>query len=672
MSNPSGQTVTTNESMDDEPTTVETATTSSVLHRYQDQLTVVDESLALLRQKDQRMGYVRVALFLLFLMLGFVAAFAEASTVFGWLAVGAFGSFLVAVIVNEPIRDEMDRLVDRRKVMLRLIARVNRDWGTLDDLSPELDPDDLNWPENQRAVATDLDLFGKASLFRFVSMTHTVPGTRELAQWIAGPALERVSDERFRAAETLAPQQDERLRFYALARLVSQGTGDPSRFAEWASGPVWLSKRPALMIWANVSALIAVVLILLTAGGFLGFGPDAGLVWFRSGGLGLLSLAIINLLIGALVLAPVHEIFSIAMASRQSVADYSELFRFAETLPIPNESESVDSEGLLVRLRRRLLEGDSSASDGMMALRGVAVLGGLKQSASTFLLYLPLQVFGLWDVRVLKRLEAWQGRYGAHCKDWFKALGELEALMSLAAVHQEQPHWSAPEWTADSKEGLASVQLGHPLLPDGQRVCNDADIGPVGSFLLVTGSNMSGKSTLLRSIGLNAALAAAGGRVCADRFRLPSLELATSIRVTDSLADGVSFYMAELNRLKSVVEHARSMRSQTDRVSFFLLDEILQGTNSRERQIAVARVLSQLLDMGAIGAISTHDLELADEPVLMRHAETVHFRETITTDADGNDQMTFDYQMRQGVSPTTNALRLLEIVGLGNSETSDG
>ena len=307
----------------------------------------------------------------------------------------------------------------------------------------------------------------------------------------------------------------------------------------------------------------------------------------------------------------------------------------------------------------------------MNALARVASLGSLRSSASTFLLYLPLQALALWDIRVLQKLEAWQKTYSQSVPRWFDAFGELEALMSLAAVGDENPAWVFPRWTDAGADGIESamfqsVGLGHPLLPDGSRVCNDVTVGPAGTVLLVTGSNMSGKSTMLRSVGLNVALAGAGAPVCATSLSLPSTELATSIRVRDNLAEGVSFYMAELHRLKGVVDRARAMASNGRCVSMFLLDEILQGTNSRERQIAVTQVLRHLIECGAIGAISTHDLELADEPELQAVSEIVHFRETITPDASGNEQMTFDYQMHSGVSPTTNALRLLEIVGLGS------
>ena len=348
------------------------------------------------------------------------------------------------------------------------------------------------------------------------------------------------------------------------------------------------------------------------------------------------------------------------MSNRRAVSDYEEIFSAANWIPA--------SQGSLGRLRETLVGGDRSAVAGMRELQKVAAAGGLRQSAGTFLIYLPLQALALWDVRVLRRLERWQATYHDDVASWFDAFGEMEALLSLAALADEYPDWARPTWLANTDRAVLQAEaIGHPLLSDHERICNDVSIGPPGTLLLVTGSNMSGKSTMLRSIGLNVALAGAGAPVCATRFELPSVELATSIRVRDNLSEGVSFYMAELKRLKSVVDHAREMSRVDDRICLFLLDEILQGTNSGERQIAVVQVLEHLISSRSIGAISTHDLELADEPELQSIATAVHFRETIRPDAEGNEQMTFDYRMHQGVSPTTNALRLLEMVGLGRT-----
>ena len=206
--------------------------------------------------------------------------------------------------------------------------------------------------------------------------------------------------------------------------------------------------------------------------------------------------------------------------------------------------------------------------------------------------------------------------------------------------------------------------MGHPLLPDGPRVANDVELGPPGSFLLVTGSNMSGKSTLLRAIGVNAVLAQAGAPVCAEHLAMPPLALATSMRVRDSLEDGVSFYMAELLRLKQIVDQARNAGPRNGRLLLYLLDEILLGTNSKERHIAVVRVMEHLLRHDTIGAISTHDLDLATSPPLAATCCCVHFRETLHG-GRAEQAMTFDYRLRPGIATTSNALKLLEIVGLG-------
>jgi DNA mismatch repair ATPase MutS len=248
-------------------------------------------------------------------------------------------------------------------------------------------------------------------------------------------------------------------------------------------------------------------------------------------------------------------------------------------------------------------------------------------------------------------------------RHWFDALAELEALLSWACLAHDHPDWCFPELERDGTPRIQAAGLGHPLLPDATRVVNDVEVGPAGTVLLVTGSNMSGKSTLLRSIGLNAMLAEAGSPVCARRLQLPPLTVATSMRIQDSLQDGVSFFMAELQRLKSIVDLATLYQTRQDRTLLFLLDEVLQGTNWVERHLAVARVLAHLVAKGAIGAASTHDLELARSPQLVHCCRAVHFRETLHSEGD-RQRMTFDYRLREGIATTSNALKLLEMVGL--------
>ncbi|MDB4331838.1 DNA mismatch repair protein [bacterium] len=589
--------------------------------RYQQHLSDNSQRQDLLRRKDQLFGHIRLGLFLSFLVFFSIAALWSDAAAASWLAWGSMIAFLITVTVNEPLRDELVQHQKKVAVIKRLIARLKRDWKFLDSKRLTESLSRVPLPQHQREVAGDLDLLGKASLFHFVSMTYTEPGIRTLASWLAGPVESNLAKQRAKAAKSLAPKRDERLRFYTLSRQVSECSGSPEQFVQWAMGGRWLSDRMWLAHWSALSTLLTAVFFSLAITSMISLTPS---LVFRIALMGLGALVVINLTITTLMLGPAHRVFTIAMSSRRSVNDYQEIFNAADLLRSTSQD---DGDDLLSRLRSVMLDDELSAANGMADLQKLAWAGGLRQSAGTFLIYLPLQCLVLWDIRVLNRLERWQEKYGPRVEAWFHSLGELEALMSVAALRDEYPSWCEPTWVESSVNvELKGRGVGHPLLSDADRVCNDVTVGPQGSILLVTGSNMSGKSTMLRSIGLNASLAAVGAPLCANYFNLPSLELATSIRVSDDISQGVSFYMAELKRLKSVVDHAREMAAKKDRFCLFLLDEILQGTNSRERQIAVVQVLQHLMNFGAIGAISTHDLELADEPELMSVSHVVHFR----------------------------------------------
>jgi DNA mismatch repair ATPase MutS len=236
-----------------------------------------------------------------------------------------------------------------------------------------------------------------------------------------------------------------------------------------------------------------------------------------------------------------------------------------------------------------------------------------------------------------------------------EALGEVEALAALAGFAYEHPGFAWPE--PSPGPSFEARGLAHPLLPDDRRVGNDVSLPAAGRALVVTGSNMSGKSTLLRAMGVNAVLAFAGAPVCAGALRIGPARVATSMRIEDSLEQGVSHFYAELRRLKSVLDLAHEAGRPA---VLFLLDEILHGTNSRERVIGACGVVRALLKLGAVGAVSTHDLGItALERELGGHVENVHFEEQVQGEA-----MTFDYVLRPGVVHSSNALRLMRAVGI--------
>ena len=270
----------------------------------------------------------------------------------------------------------------------------------------------------------------------------------------------------------------------------------------------------------------------------------------------------------------------------------------------------------------------------------------------------------LWDFHVLAGLERWRLRSGCRAREWLKGLGEVEALSALAGLAHGNPEWGFPEIRPEQSASIEGTDVGHPLLRGDKRIVNDIEIGPARTFLLVTGSNMSGKSTLLRAVGLNVVLAQAGGVVCASRFRMPTVRLFTSMRIRDSIEHGVSYFMAGLMRLGSIVTAARTHRVD-DAAFLYLLDEVLQGTNSAERHVAVCRIVGELISLDTLGAVTTHDLALADAEELKQACRPVHFTETIEVGGDGAAAgMSFDYQLRPGVATSTNALRLLELMGI--------
>ncbi len=539
-----------------------------------------------------------------------------------WWAGAAF--WLIAFLGVLPRHDRLIQRQRRQGELRRIneegLLRLARDWVHLPVPSlPE--PDDA-----ERPSARDVNLFGRASLAQLLGTVHSPPGKTVLSDWLLRPALPEEIVRRQETVARLAPEIDLRQRLQVSVRPMDQAPADVEPFLHWAEGEPWLLKRPGL-IW-----LFRLLAVLTPAAGLLGWLTPVPMAPF-------LVLITVNLSLGYLLAKRTFARFDEIEAREGDFQRYAEAL---ETIAGP--------DGDLLHQGR--------PAHAWMALLHHRV--GLSEVRHSAYLHSILQSLFLWDFHALLLLEKWQRDAGAQARGWLAALGRFEALAALATLKFEQPEWCFPV-VDRAADRFAAAGLGHPLIPEAHRVANDVEVGPPGTFLLVTGSNMSGKSTLLRSIGINAVLAQAGGPVCAASLRMPPVTLATSILVEDSLADGVSFFMAELQRIQKVV--AAADRAQAEgRVLLYLLDEVLRGTNSYERQVAVRRVVLHLMRHGALGAVSTHDLQLAEVPELQAAAVPVHFRETVHP--GGDPPMTFDYQMRPGVATTVNALKLMELVGL--------
>jgi hypothetical protein len=547
----------------------------------------------------------------------------------GWGA----GLLLTAFLAVLPFHERIIRRERRAQELVRIneesLARLSRSWDEIplpNLLLPEVPP-----------LARDLNLFGRASLTHLLGTVHSPPGKPILVRWLLEPAAPAEILERQAAVAELAGDLEFRQQLELRTRMLEKGNPEIGPFLEWAEGRPWLLARPGILWTARALALVSVGLglaALLT--------PLPGSFFFLA--------ATVNLAFSFFHAKPMSEAFHRASAREREFLFYAEAMEIAAT--------KVAGTPALAPFARALAEeGTVPAQRAMESLDQRTSLADVRHST---LLHTPLQLLVLWDFHSLFLLEKWQAAHGPRARPWLESLGRLEGLSAFAGLRSDNPDWTFPR-VDPGADRLAARGLGHPLLPAGQRVDNDVEVGPADTFLLVTGSNMSGKSTLLRSVGINAVLAQAGAPVAAASLILPPVTLATSILIEDSLADGVSFFMAELLRIQQIVRLAD--QAPEGRTILYLLDEILRGTNSEERQVAVRRVVLHLLRRKAIGAVPTHDLRLADLPDLDHACRPVHFQETLHPGAEGA-VMTFDYKMRPGVATTTNALKLLELLGL--------
>lgn len=603
-------------------------------------LTLEVETLA---ARSARIGNFRGISFLVAfgsLIWGAAAHGGTPSIVTGALGIAAFAWLVrshAVLSTQEAYAQRMLAVNQRAQQRVTGHAKILPDDGA--DLTEELAGQAPNEgvARRVRTLADDLDLFGRASVFQRISVAHTRFGRSALAQaLLAEPDAPRIA-KRQAAVKALAPELELRQRIEALASALTRGKAgptvaaalDPEPLLKWAESAPRLLKRPGV-IWA--ARVLAVVNVAIVIAAWLSLLPGHYIV----------PPLVLSLFVIVATRADAAAAFAAVATREGALSGYDKLLEAIET-------STADAE-LLNELRARLRQGDATPSRAMGQLRAAVSYFELRYQG---LIYPFANMFLLWDVHCTVRLELWQQRFGKTARDWFVVLGELEGLSSLAGLSFDEPKYCFPQLVEEPR--FLAENLAHPLIPSASRVGNDVSLPGKSSALLVTGSNMSGKSTLLRSLGVAYALAYSGGPVCASRFEIGSLRLATSLRIRDSLEEGVSHFYAELHKLKAVLD-----ATSEPLPVLFLLDEILHGTNSRERQIGARWMLAQLLERGALGAVSTHDMELCRlSPELMTHTRLVHLREDVK-----GQEMTFDYRLREGPVSEGNALRLMRRIGL--------
>ncbi len=536
-----------------------------------------------------------------------------------WFLVPVAG-FAVLMSWHASLRNDLAKDERSRIFYLRGLERLRGEWAGRGHQGQ-------GFADPKHPYALDLDIFGKGSLFELLATTVSPWGTQRLSEWLTSAGAPAEVRARQAALQELAPRVELR------EALASEHTGltegvDASALASWAARPAELSSSGARILALALGA--ATVL--------------AGLGW---------ALSWWDRLVFFLAVV-VAGVFAMAFRERveRVLAGVEKPARELSVLEVILERIETESFAAprLVELQRSLSADGEPASSRIRSLRRLVEFLDARRNQ----MFAPIAFLVLWGTHFAFALESWRARSGAHVAEWLAVVGELDALLALSAYVYENPEDPFPILREDAVI-FDAVGLGHPLIHADKLVRNDARFGTEPQLLVVSGSNMSGKSTFLRAIGINTVLAFAGAPVRAHRLELSPFAVAASIHIVDSLQDGISHFYAEILRLRQVLELASGSTSV-----MFLLDEILHGTNSHDRSIGAEAVVKGLLERGAVGLITTHDLALARMAETMGGAAVnVHFEDQIV---DG--KIEFDYRMRDGVVTKSNALDLMRSVGL--------
>lgn len=536
--------------------------------------------------------------------------------------------FLTVAAYHNRVESRIHRLREWREIKRTHLARLRLDWAAIPVRAGEAPA--------AHPYARDLDLFGPHSLTHLLDTTVSDQGRERLHAWLlAQPPAPSAWQQRQRLVRELAARSLFRDRLALEARLTGEQEINGRRLAAVLHHPIgW----PGLGRILAVQSALALTTIVLATGALLNWLP----------GYWMLSFALYALIF--LRTDQGEELLE------HAVGLHHEMERLGVVLGYLERRAAAAS---CVGATCAALTGGASPSAHLR--RAARVLHAISVKAHP-LVHLALNAVMPWDLWWTKRLQRVQADITHVLPQWLDALAEVEAAAALGTFAYLHPAYTWPEAlsTTGSLDGsgptFRAAALGHPLIPSDSRVSNDYAVSGRGAITLVTGSNMSGKSTFLRTVGINLCLAQAGAPVCAARFEWTWSRLACCIRIDDSLDAGLSFFYAEVKRLKLILD---AVRDELQPSVLFLIDEIFKGTNNRERLIGSRAYIAALSNGNGFGLVSTHDLELADLEREIPTLTNAHFQETVAEGA-----LRFDYRLRPGPCPTTNALRIMELEGL--------
>nr|WP_314490957.1 AAA family ATPase [uncultured Pseudomonas sp.] len=476
----------------------------------------------------------------------------------------------------------------------------------------------------------DINLYGPGSLGQLLFNQSTHLGDARIRAWFAHPVPFLERQARQQAIGELRPLLDHRQALGAHARtLVAKGY-DLGKLLRWIAAE---GLRP---VPRTVQALgYALTGLTLLCGLAVGLSPLPPML--------LMGCVVANVLFYALCVRPLHKVFEGADDTCDALGALVEWMDCC--------ARTRYHSPMLAAAQARLFAGGMGPVPALRRLDSILGYARLRHNAT---LSVFAQVALNWDFHTALAVFRWKRTYRAHLPDWLEAMAEIECACAFAQLAYENPAWTFPSESTDRR--ILGTEVCHPLIPVSQAVANDVDLQP-GRVVIITGSNMSGKTTYMRAIALNLRLAQAGSVVAASAFRFVPVKMASSISVADSLEKGLSYFMSEVAQVRDVIETAK-----THTPAVFLLDELLKGTNEKERNIAIVEILQTLCAHQAMGLLTTHNVALATDPALAGCVRNIYFEEALAL--EDAPALRFTYRFKEGVSQNTNAIRLLRSMGV--------
>lgn len=590
---------------------------------YVDRLAENRSRLVEEKKRDRLFGYTKLVL-LAVVAIGAVV-FLKSPSRLVFLLIPASAFVLFAVL--------HDRVLARIADVNRVLAFYERGLARLHDAWAGTGESGERFLEGNHPYARDLDIFGKGSLFELLCTARTRAGEEKLAGWLLEPAALETIQARHAAVAELEERLAFRERLFAAGDPVRLGV-HPERLVAWGEtrpdlGRAYLRPVMALLSLPWLASLLYWL---------------ASSSWFP-----LVALSIVNSSVWLLLRRGIDDFAESTESATADLAMLAEVLRVLEAEPW--ESRLLRDLQALLRTAPRMPS---------VAIRKLNRLARFLESRRNFLIR-PLNSGTFYTAQFAFAAESWRRKFGASIRVWLDVVGEFEALAGLASYAYEHPAAVLPEFVEEGPY-FEAEQFAHPLLPEKRAVRNDLRLDPSVQLVIISGPNMAGKSTFVRAVGISAVLAQCGSVVQAQRLRMSPLAIGASICVLDSLQGGVSRFYAEIQRLKLI-----SDLTHTPRHVLFLLDELLSGTNSHDRLTGTEYLVRALLEQGAIGLITTHDLALTQIPEAGERgggrAVNCHFEDHLE---DG--ELRFDYRLKPGVVRTSNALRLMQSIGLAVGE----